>query len=168
AGLGSYTISYVNGTLNVTAKALTITADSDASAGNGQTAFSKVYGSVKTYAGTEFTASGLVNGDTVTSVSLSSSGDPATAAVGAYTVTIGSAIGSGLGNYTISFVNGTLNVTAKAPTITADSDANAGNGQTAFSKVYGGGLTCGGIEFTSSSPGYVYNGASLTICSSCA
>ena len=44
---------------------------------------SKTYGQTATFAGTEFTTSGLVNGDTVTSVSLTSSGAAATATVAA-------------------------------------------------------------------------------------
>ncbi len=55
SGLGNYTISYVNGQLTVNTAALTITANST----------SKTYGDTVTFAGTEFTTSGLVNGDTV-------------------------------------------------------------------------------------------------------
>ncbi len=54
-GLGNYTISYVNGGLAVQPAALTITAAST----------SKTYGQTVTFAGTEFTESGLVNGDTM-------------------------------------------------------------------------------------------------------
>ena len=109
-GLGNYTISYVNGTLNVVQKLLTVTADADSSAGNGQTAFTKTYGSTKTYAGTEFTTSGLVNGDTVTSATLTSAGDAAIATVAGspYSRPQRGAMGTGLGNYTINYVNGSL------------------------------------------------------------
>ena len=55
-GLGNYTITYANGTLTVNPAALTITANNA----------SKTYGQTVTFAGTEFTTSGLVNGDTVT------------------------------------------------------------------------------------------------------
>src|SRR5947209_4410160 len=41
----------------------------------------KTYGSTFTFAGTEFSASGLVNGDTISSVTLTSAGAAATATV---------------------------------------------------------------------------------------
>ena len=72
AGLSSnYTITYVNGTLTVNPAALTITANSA----------SKTYGQTATFAGTAFTTSGLVNGDTVSGVTETSTGSAATAAV---------------------------------------------------------------------------------------
>ena len=65
AGLSSnYTITYANGTLTVNPAALTITANNA----------SKTYGQTATFAGTAFTASGLVNGDTVGSVTETSTG----------------------------------------------------------------------------------------------
>jgi hypothetical protein len=73
---------------------------------------SKTYGQTLTFAGTEFTASGLVNGDTVTSVSLTSAGAAATALVGSYPIVPTNAVGTGLGNYTITYRNGTLTVAA--------------------------------------------------------
>ncbi|MBM4463577.1 MAG: Ig-like domain repeat protein, partial [Chloroflexi bacterium] len=87
-------------TASITPKALTITAD-DAS---------KAYGEAKTFAGTEFTTSGLVSGDTVTSVSLTSAGAAASAAAGTYSIVPSAAVGTGLNNYTITYVNGTLKV----------------------------------------------------------
>jgi hypothetical protein len=161
SGLMNYTISYVSGTLNINPANLTITADADANAANGQTAFSKSYGQALTFAGSEFTTSGLVNSDSVSSVSLSSTGAGASATVAGspYTVTINSAQGSGLSNYTISYVNGSLTVSPKALTITADADANAANGQTAFSKSYGQTLTFAGSEFTTSG---LVNGDTVT------
>jgi hypothetical protein len=85
--------------------ALTITADNA----------SKVYGQTVTFAGTEFTTAGLVNGDTVTGVTLTSAGATNTAAPGGYPIVAGAAAGGGLGNYTISYVAGTLTVTAATP-----------------------------------------------------
>ena len=65
AGLSSnYTITYVNGTLTVNPAALTITANNA----------SKTYGQTATFAATAFTTSGLVNGDTVSSVTETSPG----------------------------------------------------------------------------------------------
>jgi hypothetical protein len=55
----------------ITPAALTITAD----------VLTKTYGQTTTFAGTEFTTSGLVNGDSVTSVTLGSVGAAATATV---------------------------------------------------------------------------------------
>ena len=71
-GLANYTITYIDGELTVEAKALTITADD----------LTKTYGDFITFAGTEFSTSGLVNADTVDSVTLTSSGAAATASVG--------------------------------------------------------------------------------------
>jgi hypothetical protein len=49
---------------------------------------------------------GLLNGDVINSVSLSSAGTLATAGVAGspYAITAANATGSGLGNYTISYV----------------------------------------------------------------
>src|SRR5204863_482037 len=101
------------GTLTVDAKGLTIAADSIP--GGSQNPFSKTYGSTLTFAGTEFTASGLVNSDSVTSASLASAGAVATATVAGspYAVTIGGAVGTGLGNYSITYTPGTLTLNAK-------------------------------------------------------
>ncbi len=99
-GLDNYRISYADGTLTVTVKALTITAQNA----------TKTLGDVKTFTGTEFDSAGLVNGDSVTSVSLASDGSAAGAAIGSYPIVPSAAIGSGLSNYAISYANGTLQV----------------------------------------------------------
>jgi hypothetical protein len=69
-----------------------------------------------TFAGTEFTTVGLVNGNTVTSVTLTSSGAVATAVVSGspYNIVPSAAVGTGLTNYNISYVNGSLTVTKAA------------------------------------------------------
>ena len=72
---------------------------------------SKTYGTAVTFAGTEFATSGLVNGDTVTSVTLTSGGALATAVVGTYPIIPSAAVGTGLANYAITYANGTLTVT---------------------------------------------------------
>src|SRR5262249_56162242 len=112
SGLGNYTITYANGTLTVTPKALTVTANNA----------SKIYGQTVTFAGTEFTTNGLVNGDTVSSVTLSSGGAAATATVAGspYPIVPSAATGSGVGNYNISYVNGTLTATPPAVTVQDD------------------------------------------------
>jgi len=110
--LGNYTVTNPNGTLTVTTKALTITAS----------ARTKTYGDAVTFAGTEFTSVGLTNSDAITSVTLTSTGAAANATVAGstYPIVISAATGTGLGNYTISYVNGALTVNLKALTITAD------------------------------------------------
>ncbi len=132
SGLGNYTISYASGALTVSPAPLTITA-------NDRT---KTYGQAVVFAGTEFSTSGLLNADTVTSVSLASPGAAATATVAGspYPITPSAAVGSGLGNYTISYASGALTVSPAALTVTA-------NDRT---KVYGQTVVFAGTEFTSS------------------
>jgi hypothetical protein len=67
----NYALSYVDGALSVTPAALSIT-------GSNQ---NKEYGNVFSFAGTEFTSVGLLNNDSVSSVSLNSAGALATAGV---------------------------------------------------------------------------------------
>ncbi len=119
----------------ITAAALTITANST----------SKTYGDTVTFDGSEFSTTGLVNGDTVNSVSLSSLGaDPTAIVAGSpYAITASNALGSGLDNYTITYVPGQLTVNTAALTITADST----------SKTYGDTVTFDGTEFSTTGPG---------------
>jgi hypothetical protein len=74
----------------------------------------KNYGAMLTFAGTEFTTGTLYNADRVASVTLISAGAAATATVASpgpiYSISSRSAIGTGLGNYTITYANGTLAV----------------------------------------------------------
>ena len=114
-GLGNYTISYVNGTLNVTPALLTITAKS----------LSKTYGQTATLGGSAFTTSGLLNSDSVSSVTETSTGAAATAPVAGYAIIPSAAMGTGLGNYTIGYVNGTLNVTPASLAVTANNQSIA-------------------------------------------
>ena len=117
-GLSNYTISYVPGTLTVSQKALTVTA-------SGQ---STTYGSALALGSSAFTTSGLVNGDTVSAVTLNQNSNttvPATQAAGSYTGAINGilasgATGTGLSNYTISYVPGALTVSPATLTVTAD------------------------------------------------
>ena len=109
SGLSKYTITYLPGTLTVTPAPLVITA-SDAS---------KTYGQPTTLSASGFASKGLVNGDSVTAVSLASSGLPAAADAGSYPIIPTNAIGSGLANYNISYVNGSLTVVGLPLTITA-------------------------------------------------
>ena len=63
-----------------------------------------------------FTTSGLLGSDSVTGVATLASGTN----VGTYADNLTSATGSGLSNYTISYVNGSLTITPAALTVTGD------------------------------------------------
>ena len=140
-GLGNYTISYQPGTLYVSPATLTIIASNA----------SKVYGTTHTFAGTEFTATGLVNGDTISSVGLASAGAAAGANVGSYQIVASNATGSALSNYAIYYNNGSMNVTAAPLTVTA-------NDRT---KTYGTAFNLGTTEF-SITGGSLFNSDTLT------
>lgn len=79
----------------------------------------KTYGQNLAPGATAFTASGLVNGDTVTGVNFASDGAAPPANVGAYAIAAGGASGSGLSNYTIRYLPGTLTVTPATLTYVA-------------------------------------------------
>lgn len=90
----------------------------------------KEYGqSITTLDGTQFVASGLVGGDTITWVNLSSTGQTAASEVGSYPITAFDIVGwnnyystpqSGT-VYDVTFINGTLTVAAAALSIAATS-----------------------------------------------
>jgi hypothetical protein len=67
-----------------------------------------LYGEELTFTGSEFTVAGLVAGDEVTSVTLTSAGAAATAPVGHYSIVPSDPQGIGLQNYNFTFVNGLL------------------------------------------------------------
>ncbi|MCA1639056.1 MAG: immunoglobulin domain-containing protein [Acidobacteria bacterium] len=126
----NYSVTPTNGTLAVNAKTATVTANNK----------SKTYGDTVTFAGDEFTTGGFINGDSVTSVTLTSTGAAATAAVNSYDIVASSAVGTGLNNYSITYNKGTLTVEGKPLTITANnrskeygSTMTTGTGQTQFS-----------------------------------
>ncbi len=81
----------------------------------------KIYGHSFNFAGNGFTTGTLYNGDTVSSVSFASLGAAASAAVTAspYSIVPSAAVGSGLGNYTIAYANGSLTVNQAPLSITA-------------------------------------------------
>jgi len=105
---GNYNISYIMANLTVNPAALTITADNT----------NKITGETLQFAGTEFTANGLQNAETIGTVTLTSTGTAAAAKVGTYPVVPSAPTGGTFtpGNYTASFANGTLNV-AGAPSL---------------------------------------------------
>ena len=112
-GLSNYTITYTPGTIIVDTAPLTITANS----------FHKLYGNLFTSVGTEFTTVGLVNGDTVASVNVTSAGFAKAATVTApgptYASIPSAAVGAGLNNYSITYNNGTITVDRAPLTVTA-------------------------------------------------
>ena len=73
-----------------------------------------MYGAALAFDGTEYTASGLIGGDSVTGLGIASAGGAASAPAGVYLIVPGGASGSGLGNYAVSYVPGSLTV-ARAP-----------------------------------------------------
>jgi hypothetical protein len=83
-----------------------------------------VYGDTLAFAGTEFTATGLANGETIGSVSLASAGAAATATVtgGPYAITAGGATGGTFDptNYTVAYVKGVLTLAPRPITVAAD------------------------------------------------
>jgi hypothetical protein len=112
----NYTNVTTSVTINVLKAPLTVTAKST----------SKTYGQTVTFAGTEFTTAGLQYTDAVTGVTLTSSGASPTAAVAGspYPILPSLAVGSGLANYTIDYVNGSLTVNPAPVTITSGIAAN--------------------------------------------
>jgi autotransporter-associated beta strand protein len=134
--------------------ALTVTADS----------LSRPYGQALAIPATEFTANGLLNGDAVTSVTLVSAGASAAAAVGTYPIVPSAAVGSGLSNYNITYVAGTLTVAAPL-TVTGVSQSvgsltgagtvtNSNVGTTSL-------LTAGGNNASQTFAGVLKNGAGV-------
>jgi hypothetical protein len=81
---------------------------------------SKVYGATAILGTTGFTETGLVNSDTITGVTLTSSGSVATATVagGPYAIAPSAALGAGLSNYTISYANAPIGLTVASATLT--------------------------------------------------
>ena len=109
----NYSFSFTNGTLTVNAAALGITASNQ----------SKTYGATLTFGAgqTAFASSGLQNGETIGSVTITASGGTAAnAAAGTYSLTPSAAAGGTFtaGNYSIAYTNGTLTVNKAAPALT--------------------------------------------------
>ncbi|MGR3270614.1 MBG domain-containing protein, partial [Thalassococcus profundi] len=110
-GLNNYTITYNTGDLDVAPAPLTITPDN----------IRKVFGELYVFDGTEFTATGLLFSDVVTSLTLASAGAAADAPVAGspYAITASNPVGTGLGNYVITLnppaADGGLTVTPPTP-----------------------------------------------------
>ncbi|TCT01741.1 MBG domain-containing protein, partial [Aquabacter spiritensis] len=114
---GNYALTYVQGTMSVTARALTVTAV-------GQ---SRAYGDDNPTSGTAL-APNLVNGDTISSVTVTSSAT-ATSNVGSYNLLASAAVfGAGsASNYAITYADAAtgLSVTQRALTVTAVGQSRA-------------------------------------------
>lgn len=115
----NYAITYLAGTLTINRAPLTITATN----------------SVKTYGQTAvmtYTSSGLQNGETIGTVTLSSVGAAPTAPVSGspYVITAGTPTGGtfNLNNYDITYGNGTLTVNKASLTVTASNGTKVYNG----------------------------------------
>jgi len=109
----NYNLSFTGNSLTIGTNTLTITANND----------TKVYGETQTFAGTEFVAAGLKNGDNINTVTLFSAGAPASAAVNNYPIIPSNPVpaqGTNLSNYDIHYVNGNDAVGQAILTITAD------------------------------------------------
>lgn len=138
ANVGSYAISvapitpttgYIltknsTGLLTVNPAALTITANNPAN---------KTYGDSLSFAGTEFTSSGLQNGETIGSATLTSAGAVNTANVAGspYAVFASAATGGtfNASNYSINYINGAMTVDPAAISLNG---TRTYNGTTAF------------------------------------
>jgi hypothetical protein len=126
----NYTIVYVQGTLTINPAPLTITASNE----------SKTYGQTAALPSTAFSSVGLLNGDTIAGVTLSSAGATPTAGVGSYAIMATDASGPRAGNYSITYDNGTLTVNPTTLIITANNT----------NKYFGKTLTFAGTAFTDS------------------
>ena len=115
---GSYTITAVySGDANFFASSNSVAQQVDHGSLNiTANSTSKTYGDPMSFAGTEFTSSGLTNGDTVTSVTLTSDGAAANAPAGNHSIIPSAPDGTGLTNYNISYQNGALTVNQRGVT----------------------------------------------------
>ena len=124
----NYSFSYVNGTLTITPKAITVTADDQ----------SKTYGDANPTLTYSVTSGALVGSDSLTGAITTAA--TITSNAGDYNITQGTLTNANNTNYSITYVDGTLTINQKALTITAD----------AQSKTYGDTFTFDGDEFTTS------------------
>ena len=134
-GAGNYTLAQPTGlSANITPASLSVTATNQ----------SKVYGTTANLGTTGFTTSGLLGSDSVSGVTLSSTGAASTAGVNGgtpYALNASAATGSGLSNYTISYVAGGLTVTPASLSVTGASTRNKVYDSTTAANVTGGSLS---------------------------
>ncbi|KPF50946.1 hypothetical protein IP87_16855 [beta proteobacterium AAP121] len=120
---------------NILRRNATLTADS----------LEKVYGESRGLPGSAFSASGLVQGESLGSVTLSSAGADAGANVGSYAINASNASGgnANLANYLLSYVPGTLQVQPRPLTVAANSVVRFEDAQNPAS--YGFSTSTGGL-----------------------
>ena len=115
----NYNITFANGTLSVATANLTITANS----------ISKTYGdSVTSQMGLQtsgYTVSGLQGLDSLTNVTLSSTGAANTVGAANYNITPSAANSTAISNYNITYTNGTLTVNRYNISVTANNQTKA-------------------------------------------
>jgi filamentous hemagglutinin family protein len=144
--------------LTVAPKALVITGGSA----------TKTYGSTSlTYSGDPYTATGLVVGttDSVTAVTLTSAGDAATAGVNGgtpYSLVPSGAQGSGLGNYSITYANGSVTVTPAQLTVTASNQTVIVGGTVNTTPTLNTTYTVTGLQNTDQLGGVLATGPTLS------
>ncbi|ABF43018.1 Integrin-like protein [Candidatus Koribacter versatilis Ellin345] len=146
----NYSFTFVNGSLSVTQRALTITANNQ----------SKTYGQTLTLGTTAFTSSELQNGETIGGVTLTSAGAATGASVAGspYSITPSAATGGTFttSNYSITYVNASLTVNKATPTVSIWPAAGAITyGQSLASSVLSGGTASVGGTFGFTTPGYI-------------
>ena len=147
----NYNITYTSGTLTVAQVPLTITANDQ----------SKCFGQIFAFnfTGNQFTTVGLLNTDAVNSVTLTSDGATTSAAPGPYSIVPSDAVGSGLGNYDINYVNGNFTVNANPTAVITGTTAICnGNSATLTLTVTGAGTINGVL-----SDGTIFSGTAPSI-----
>ncbi|MFT3753463.1 MAG: MBG domain-containing protein [Paludibacter sp.] len=129
SGVENYDIRYMDGTLAVTPKQLTVKAVDN----------TKTYGDVLTPNSKDFYVDprDLVGNDAVTAVTLASEGFTGLATIGSYPLKASNANGPRLRNYLIQYIDGNLQVTKKKINISAKP----------ISKIYGNEYVFKGDEF---------------------
>jgi len=110
----NYTLANGNALAAITPANLTITANNS----------TKYTGNATLFTGTEFTTSTLLSGDAVSSVTLTSAGAGSDAVANIYSITPSNAVGTGVSNYTIQYINGTLDVQESQATVTGGGSVN--------------------------------------------
>ncbi|WP_376960567.1 MBG domain-containing protein [Azospirillum sp. A26] len=127
---GNYTILHQSGTLSVTARPISVAADGK----------SRLYGNANPALTYSVGGDGLVNGDTLPGVLATAAGTASS--VGSYAIGQGTLAASS--NYSLVFNPGTLSVTARPITVTADGKSRVyGDTNPALTYGVGGGLVNG-------------------------
>jgi hypothetical protein len=143
----NYTLTGLTGAVDITPAELTITADNQ----------SKTYGQTLEFGSgaTQFTSSGLMDGETIGSVTMTCAGGDAAAGVASYPITPSAATGGSFSaaNYAINYLPGSLTVSPAPTTITTPPTATAITyGQTLASSTLSGGAASVPGDFAFTAP----------------